>query len=343
MVSTITKSFYDTLTDVPLFPLGNLLEIETATGNLLPYDGYIESFIQIPGLQNFEATALFLVVPDTRFNRKVPVLIGTNILTPLKDKTRECTVKSTNHNSWNMAFQCLALQEHQIQRNSGRLALIKAATRGFDFIECFTTTFLRAHSWLNWVAATRGKILIPSNHTMSIPGYVDKKISLNNCYAVMQPTDKSSLPDNIEIVPAFVDYGCNLDKNLTVVITNHNSHPIVVNSKSILCELQWCTPTIIQSQQNVAPSFQNREGIHTDDTFLSGFDFSNTNLTCEEFDGLQVFLNNNKGVFSLNDQDLGFTNMVRLFVCLLEFNVSLSTVTDISRPCQPEKLIPLLP
>ena len=22
---------------------------------------------------------------------------------------------------------------------------------GFNFIECFTTTFLRAHSWLNWV------------------------------------------------------------------------------------------------------------------------------------------------------------------------------------------------
>ena len=22
---------------------------------------------------------------------------------------------------------------------------------GFDFIECFTTTFLLAHSWLNWV------------------------------------------------------------------------------------------------------------------------------------------------------------------------------------------------
>ena len=21
----------------------------------------------------------------------------------------------------------------------------------FDFIECFTTTFLRAHSWLNWI------------------------------------------------------------------------------------------------------------------------------------------------------------------------------------------------
>ena len=25
----------------------------------------------------------------------------------------------------------------------------------FDFIECFTTTFLRAHSWLNWVGEIR--------------------------------------------------------------------------------------------------------------------------------------------------------------------------------------------
>ena len=27
----------------------------------------------------------------------------------------------------------------------------RACGAGFDFIECFTTTFLRAHSWLNWV------------------------------------------------------------------------------------------------------------------------------------------------------------------------------------------------
>ena len=27
----------------------------------------------------------------------------------------------------------------------------KASITWHDFIECFTTTFLRAHSWLNWV------------------------------------------------------------------------------------------------------------------------------------------------------------------------------------------------
>ena len=29
----------------------------------------------------------------------------------------------------------------------------------FDFIECFTTTFLRAHSWLNWVDNDMNRIM----------------------------------------------------------------------------------------------------------------------------------------------------------------------------------------
>ena len=29
--------------------------------------------------------------------------------------------------------------------------MIDEQSQRFDFIECFTTTFLRAHSWLNWV------------------------------------------------------------------------------------------------------------------------------------------------------------------------------------------------
>ena len=28
---------------------------------------------------------------------------------------------------------------------------IMITNHSFDFIECFTTTFLHAHSWLNWV------------------------------------------------------------------------------------------------------------------------------------------------------------------------------------------------
>ena len=32
-----------------------------------------------------------------------------------------------------------------------QVSAIQAVIVRFDFIECFTTTFLCAHSWLNWV------------------------------------------------------------------------------------------------------------------------------------------------------------------------------------------------
>ena len=40
------------------------------------------------------------------------------------------------------------------QKEQWEISIINLLTKTlsiFDFIECFTTTFLRAHSWLNWV------------------------------------------------------------------------------------------------------------------------------------------------------------------------------------------------
>ena len=39
----------------------------------------------------------------------------------------------------------MARRKGKVDYLSGHLCFI------FDIIECFTTTFLRAHSWLNWV------------------------------------------------------------------------------------------------------------------------------------------------------------------------------------------------
>ena len=42
-------------------------------------------------------------------------------------------------------IDALCSQKHQY------LVMISTILLTIDFIECFTTTFLRAHSWLNWV------------------------------------------------------------------------------------------------------------------------------------------------------------------------------------------------
>ena len=41
-------------------------------------------------------------------------------------------------------------REEEVEGRNIGVPVVKSAS-GFDFIECFTTTFLRAHSWLNWV------------------------------------------------------------------------------------------------------------------------------------------------------------------------------------------------
>ena len=48
---------------------------------------------------------------------------------------------------------CNKLDLSDLETNPNKLDLFDLENNdgGLDFIECFTTTFLRAHSWLNWV------------------------------------------------------------------------------------------------------------------------------------------------------------------------------------------------
>ena len=85
-VSTITDTFYKQhLNDTELQPVNGLLKIECADGNSLPYDGFIEASIQVKGIpMEHTQHCIFLIVPESTYSKKVPVLIGTNIITELQ-------------------------------------------------------------------------------------------------------------------------------------------------------------------------------------------------------------------------------------------------------------------
>ena len=84
-VSTVCEDFYNEhLSYLTIHSLGSLLEIKGAADQLVPYLGYIEIHLQLP-LDDSEADiqaydALALVVPQTSYHKKAPVLIGTNII-----------------------------------------------------------------------------------------------------------------------------------------------------------------------------------------------------------------------------------------------------------------------
>ena len=84
-VSICSEKFYNEhLSKQILKPLNELVKIECADGNALPYNGYIEVLINTPGIENSkEQLCLLLVVPNTEYNQNTPVLLGTNILSHL--------------------------------------------------------------------------------------------------------------------------------------------------------------------------------------------------------------------------------------------------------------------
>jgi len=253
------------MTNTPLCPLDNIiLDIEGATGHTLPYDGYIEAKLQIPGLNNMDQDTLLLVVPDTNFNSNVPVIIGTNIIQPLQTLVGNAQRRRLD-NAWTSAFHCLSLQETQIRRHDGRLALLKSANKI--------------------------RIVIPPNKTISVACLVDRKFSLQNCCAIIQASTESTLPDYIKIAPVVIDYGYHLDNTIPVLITNHSSHPVYIHFRKIVAELQWCT-TSIHSQQCAT------NVLDTNTAFMSKFDFSQSDVTQDQLKCMQSFLLNNIDTFS---------------------------------------------
>ena len=75
MVSTVSQTFFEThLSDLMLHPLDDLLSVKNASGDEIPYLGYVEVSVQVTGSE----TGLYplLVVRDTPYNVRVPLLVG---------------------------------------------------------------------------------------------------------------------------------------------------------------------------------------------------------------------------------------------------------------------------
>ena len=85
MVSSVSHHFWQAhMSMEALHPLCDLLTVNNASGDLIPYVGYVEVTVELPGL----GTGMYplLVVPDTVYNTRVPLLVSTNILSRLKDE-----------------------------------------------------------------------------------------------------------------------------------------------------------------------------------------------------------------------------------------------------------------
>ncbi|XP_053389926.1 uncharacterized protein LOC128552882 [Mercenaria mercenaria] len=105
----MSENFYRSMTDRPeLRSLEDFdIDIYCANGQEVPYSGYIELGVKVPSLNDEEAVALILIVPQTEYNQRVPVIIGTNLIREFSKLSKEKEA-DTIPNEWRESFDVLS-------------------------------------------------------------------------------------------------------------------------------------------------------------------------------------------------------------------------------------------
>ena len=78
-VSSKSSQFCEDLT-LQIQPLGRLLELKGIGGSAIPYLGYVEVNLHIPGKKNYNEDVLLLVIPTMTYSEKILVMVGSKII-----------------------------------------------------------------------------------------------------------------------------------------------------------------------------------------------------------------------------------------------------------------------
>ena len=75
-LSTISESLVTAL-KLPVHKLNTLIEAEVSGGGIIPYVGYVETRLKIPGIKVMNKDSLFMVSNDSPYMERVPIQLGT--------------------------------------------------------------------------------------------------------------------------------------------------------------------------------------------------------------------------------------------------------------------------
>ena len=92
-------------------PLEHLVPIEGSGGANVPYLGYVEVRMQIPGINSFDRDVLMLVSPiNTCYHQRVPIQIGSPIIDQVTTCISEDELQSLSQ-SWKVAYVSMIISK----------------------------------------------------------------------------------------------------------------------------------------------------------------------------------------------------------------------------------------
>lgn len=286
-VTTIPNSFYlENLSHLPLSSLNDLLEVEGANGQSVPYLGYVEATIRFPESSlgaDIEVPTLVLVVPDMRSTLS-SVLIGTNTLDVLYEKY--ANIAPQNYESLPYGYKVVlkTLEIRKRQSVDSSLGEVRLHSRDFETISAGQTKVLE------------GSV---SCRTLDVGKWV-----------MVESPKSSSLPGGILVTDSLVSLPSKLPHCIPVTLKNESHHDITLSPKAVIAEIH-----AVKSVQSVKTPDSDLT-TKPDQKPNLDFDFTGSPVPNEWKERITEKLSSMLDVFALHELDFGRTDKIKHHITL---------------------------
>lgn len=302
-VTTIPKSFYElNLSHLPIESLNNLLEVEAANGQDVPYLGYVEVNITFPrsslGL-DFEVPTLALIVPDMQSTLST-VLIGTNTLDTLYELYTSAALQNSQSLPYGYRALLQTLELRQKQEVDSSIGVVRLSGK---------------------YPETLGP-----GQTKVLEGSVSCKIPNVGKWVVIESSKTSSLPGGLIVTNGLASLPPKLPHCVLVILKNESDHDITISPKSVIAE--------VNTIRSVQPVTHKNSDTQTkpDQKPKNKFDFGESSVPNEWKERITEKLSSMSDVFAQHDLDFGRTDK-------LKHHIKLSNETTFkhrARPIHPQ-------
>lgn len=280
-VTTVPHSFYEQhLAEQEIKPLHDLLEVEGANGQSVPYLGYIEMTVVFPPALlgvSIEVHTLALVVPDVQANSQSLVLIGTNTMDVLYNIYSDM---STDYQPAPYGYQAV-IKVLELRR--------RQATDGCGVVKL------------------QGKSpeVIPAGKTVVIEGIAVANDFQNEKTVIVEQSSSSSLPGGLIVKTCLVDLPNQRPLKLPVIVSNVSEHDVVLSAGCKLADIS--TYQSVLSQQHCVSKPADAESSQKSNLH---FNFGESPIPPEWKERIVQQLHSMPEVFAQHDLDFGRTDKV---------------------------------
>lgn len=298
-VTMVSQSFYSQhLSHRPLYTIGNVLNIEGAAGQKVPYLGYIEIELQFP--QHACGTdkcisALVLVSPDQSYNEKIPLLVGTNVLRVL---VQDCIKKG--------GTQFLKTLPIQANWSIAYSEYCKNAKPQTESVRVLRVTL-------------GGKIAVrlKQGETGVLKGICHTKPKGAQFQGLVSGAEGFPTPGGLIVHDQIVDVKPESHNRFKLAVKNLSQHDIILHPKTVIAEcspIDWAIP-VASSALNASPDAETlhahallvstaEEALHTFQT--PELDFGDSPISSQLKEHLQSRVDNEvPHAFSRHEHDIG--------------------------------------